>query len=302
MTTNREPLRRICHTAAQNDDDALRREARSHLARSGELQLVAELYEKLRTSAFGWWSFGFLRETWPASARFAWLIDRPDLRQQVASALTGLPRNTARQQTAEFQASLVESVIATGDVSDEAYELSFSAGDVAVYGPAADIWAEFRNRFPWEEDTHAHRRFVAWVLRALLADRSNLDGEIGRRPILSACDLRAAIDAKVWHGRLPVEVRAAIDAARLKLERTRPREPFHARNELAIATPEILATHLPLVELSPILAAADAVLGFAVDARVMPAELAASWSITPPFSDAPPPPQSVPTISLRRVG
>lgn len=304
----RDPIRPLSHhDASHADDEALRREARGYLARWGELQLVAELYEKLRTSSFEWWSFNFLRHAWPPHARLDWLRERADLRQTITCALTGLPKKTARHKSPEFQAELIESVLANGDVSDEAFDLAFAASDVAVYGPARDVWNEFRNRFPWDDDSIANQRFVAWLLRALLTDRSSLDGEASRKPILTPTELRVAIDPKVWHTRLPVEVRAAIDQARLKLERTRPREPFHARNELAIATPEVIAQNIPLGELLPVIAAADAALAF-TSFVVNPAPTSGveatsgTWSIEPPFSDVPAPRNSMPTISLRRTG
>lgn len=241
-------------------DEALREGARARLGKRPDLQLIAEIYEKLRASAFEWWTPSFTLQTWPASTRMEWLRERPDLRQAITTALTGLPRRTAREKSCEFQAELIESVREHGDATPEAIENAFSATDVALYGPARLIWNEFRARFPWHDDAPAHQQFVSWLLRALLVDRFGLDNELTRKPILTPVDLRAAIDPTIWHTHLPLEIRVAIDTARMKLERSRPREPFHARNELAIATPEIIAANLPLWELAPIIAAADAAL------------------------------------------
>lgn len=285
-------------------DEALHADARARLAKRGDLQLVAEIYEKLRLSGFDWWSPSFTIERWPAATRMEWLRDRPDLRQAITSQLTGLPKRTAREKTHEFQASLIESVLSCGDVSPEMVDRSFSATDLAVHGPANAIWAEFRARFPWEDDAPEHQRFMSWLIRALLCDRSSLDGELSRKPILSPCDVRSAIGPTVWHTRIPLDVRVAIDVARLKMERGRPREPFHTGSELAIATPEVIAANIPLMDLAPILAAADAAL------QTQPDSTSRSIPSAPVSTDGvrtPPPVSSVrgmpePLITLRRVG
>jgi len=110
---------------------------------------------------------------------------------------------------------------------------------------------------PWEEDSPVHQKLVGWLLRTLMSDRSSTDSEMTRRPILTAWDVRTAIDARVWQERMPLDVRAGIDEARLKHEKSRPREPFHARHELAIATPEIIAQNIPLIDLVPVIQAAE---------------------------------------------
>ena len=308
------PPESLDETAA--GDEALRAEARARLGKRGDLQLVAEIYEKLRASNFDWWTPSFTLRTWPAATRMEWLRDRPDLRQAITTALTGLPKRTAREKTHEFQAELIESVRENGDATPEAIEHAFSATDMAMYGPARLIWNEFRARFPWHDDAPAHQQFVSWLLRTLLVDRFSLDNEISRKPILTPLDLRGAIDPVVWHSNLPLETRVAIDTARMKLERSRPREPFHARNELAIATPEIIAQNLPLWELAPIIAAADSALqntDRSSDAPISQTQASSgpvslSMTVAPPVNSVPPMPASgppslrAPIISLRRVG
>ncbi len=281
-------------------DEGLAAEARSKLGKRGDLQLVAEIYESLRSSSFEWWTPSFTMETWPASMRMEWLRDRPDLRQTITSQLTGLPRRTAREKDVTFQASLIESVIACGDVAPETVERAFSATDIALYGPAREIWSEFRRRFPWHQDTVENQRFVSWLIRALLVDRSSIDHEMSRKPILTPCDVRTAIGPATWHTRIPLEVRIAIDVARLKLERGRPREPFHTGSELAIATPEILATNIPLIDLVPVFAAADAALGQPEANKTAPAAGSEEIRTPPPVSSVRGMP--APLITLRRVG
>lgn len=285
-----EPLRPLMHhESAEQDDEALAREARAHLARLPQLQLLAELLLKLRASAPPWWTPQGLRAAWGADTRMRWLRQRPDLRQRVTTALTGLPANAARKKSPEFQAELIDSVIDDGDVPLGRFEEAFDPCDLVVYGPAHELWREFRDRVPWEDDGPTQQRIVAWLIRALLSDRSPTLG-FSRRPILTPWDVRSAIDVTAWHTRMPLEVRVAVDEARLKHEKTRPREPFHARHELGIALPEQIAASLPLAELAPVLRAAELAMGLDDDAERAsePAELFDAHPTCSGFSSAAP--------------
>jgi hypothetical protein len=249
------PLRHA--DAGTADDETLARDARAHLARSPHLQVMAEIVAKLRSSSFPWWSVSFTRSQWRALPRMQWLAQRPDLRQKITSALTGLPRKAARSKTPEFQASLVDAVLEHGDVGGAEFEEAFAPEDLVTYGPAAQMWTQFRQRMPWGDDGDAHRKLVGWVLRVLLSERSTLDPDMLRRPILTAWDVRNAIDPHVFQEHVPLDVRAQIDEARLKREKARPREPYSARHELQIATPELLAQHIPLTDLVAVFEVAE---------------------------------------------
>jgi len=243
--------------AVHADDETLERDARAHLAKSPHLQVVAELMAKLRASSFPWWSVTFTRSQWRALPRMQWLAERPDLRQKTTSSLTGLPPKAARSKTPEFQAALIDAVLDHGDVSGGDFEASFAVQHLVTYGPAADIWAQFRQRMPWGDDAEAHQRLIGWLLRVLLSERSTLDPDMLRKPVLTAWDVRTAIDPHVWQERIPLDLRAAIDEARLKRERVRPREAYCARHEFEIATPELIAQHIPLGELLPVIHVAE---------------------------------------------
>jgi hypothetical protein len=71
----------------------------------------------------------------------------------------------------------------------------------------------------------------------------------------------------VWQRYIPLDLRVAVDEARIKAERTRPREPYRARSEFSIVTPEIIAQHVPLAEFRPVIEAADAALALAQNAE-----------------------------------
>ncbi len=255
MVDSFKPLQH--HDAENTEDDTLKRDARAHVAKWPHLQVLAEMWLKLRQVNVPWWTTSFTREQWRPASRMHWLSQRADVRQRITSQLTGLPRNAARSKPPEFQASLIDAVLEHGDVTDTDFEDAFTAQEMVVYGPVADMWTQFRTRMPWEDDSPVHQKLAGWLLRVLTTERCTFDGEMTRRPILTAWDVRAAIEPRVWQERVPAEVRVAIDEARLKHEKARPREPFQARHELLIATPEILAANIPLVDLVPVIQMAE---------------------------------------------
>jgi len=229
-------------------DEALRQEARAHLADSPALQLVAELHHKLRSLELSWWTPEALRARWSATDRMRWLRARPDLRQRITTQLSGLGAKAARKKTPEFQGALLDSAIDEGDATARAFEDAFDPADLVVYGPAEDLWHAFVERMPWSDDAPVHQELCAWLFDALLADRSSLEG-LYRKPLLTAWDARTAIDGRVWHTRMPLEIRVAIDEARFDKERQRPSEPFHAESDLSIAVAATIAASIPLKDL-----------------------------------------------------
>lgn len=256
------PPRSLVHVDAEKkEDETLRAEARAHLAETPSLQLVAELLAKLRVADPSFWSPNVLRERWSAAERMRWYRQRPDLRQSITTRLTGLAPKAARKKMPDFQAALIDSVVDEGDIAVRAFEETFEPTDLAVYGPAAGFWHAMRELFPWHDDAAAHQELAAWLLKALLADTSSIVG-LGRVPILTAWDLRTSIDGRVWHTRIPLEVRVAIDEARLSQERDRPGVPFHAQDDLVIAVPDIIAASVPLRDLAGVLDTAERAMGF----------------------------------------
>ena len=287
--------------AEQKTEETLGEEGRAHLASNPVLQIVAELMTNLRALELPWWSPEFLRERWSATERMRWLKGRPDLRQRITTALTGLAPNAARKKTAEFQASLLDSVVDEGDVSPRRFDEAFDAFDLVLYGPVAEFWATFMERMPWYEDTAPHQELIAVALDALLAEESALEG-MTRKPILTPLQVRTAIDGRVWHTRMPLEVRIAIDEARLLQEAERPREPFHAEHDLAIAASSVIAGSIPLRELLPVFRAAERAMGFVASAArelrptpsKLPAALGASAAAALPAIPAMPPLSAAP--------
>ncbi|XXX80030.1 hypothetical protein WMF30_14775 [Sorangium sp. So ce134] len=287
------------------DDETLRREARVHLASEPALQLVAELIARLRELDLPWWTPVKLRERFGAIERMGWFRERSDVRQQITTSLTGLSPRAARRKTPDFQGALIDSVIDEGDITPRAFEAAFDPRDLAVYGPAGGYWQFFRESMPWDQDTPQHQEIVAWLLKALLADRSPFEG-IGRTPILTPWDVRTAIDGRLWQTRIPLEVRVAIDNARLKQERERPGVPFHADGELAIAGPDVIAANIPPREILPVVQLAQKAMRFdtlraaapkAETPRAAPAEVSSGRSGAPAPAAAPPaaaPPAAAP--------
>jgi hypothetical protein len=262
-----QPARPLEHQDPdKKSDEALRQEARSFLGDAPPLQLVAELLGKLRSLHLSWWTPDALRARWGATDRMRWYRTRPDLRQRVTTLLTGLASRAARKKTPEFQGALIDSVIDEGDVNGRAFEDAFDPSDLVVYGPVDEFWQAFMEKMPWADDAPAHQELCAWLFDALLADRSAIEG-LYRKPILTAWEARTAIDGRVWHTRMPLEIRVAIDEARFQKQRDRSGEPFHAESDLSIAVSATIAASIPLRDLMPVFAAAEREMGFKRAAR-----------------------------------
>jgi hypothetical protein len=190
-----------------------------------------------------------------------WFAERPDLRQEITTALTGLVFNTARRKSPSFQAELIDSVIEDSDIGAEHFEGAFDPRDIVVYAPVDELWREIVARIPWCDEAAADATLVEAILDALTAEKSALFGA-SRAPLLSAWDVRSAIDTRAWHAHIPLAVRATIDDARLRHERERPREPFTAKDELKFATAKVLAASLALRDVKPVLDVAGSAMGF----------------------------------------
>ncbi|MEO7097536.1 MAG: hypothetical protein ABI175_30020, partial [Polyangiales bacterium] len=217
-------LKPLLHPDADRKDDAaLRREAEAHFAKVPGLQVIAELLGKLRARSFTWWTPEDLRVAWNATERMRWLRERSDLREQITSSLTGLPPSAARKKTPEFQGSLLDSFLEDGDITVRQFDDAFDPCDLVVYGSASTFFRKFRERMASsacrDEESPAHQELIGFLLRALLSDKSSLRGAT-RKPILTAWDVRTAIPGAVWHARIPLDVRVAIDDARLAREKS----------------------------------------------------------------------------------
>jgi hypothetical protein len=292
-----EALRPLVHDDADQTDDASRREARAFAARWPQVQFIAELVAILRAADPTWWSPDVLSTLWPPLTRMRWLAQRPDIRQRVTTAVTGLAKNAARTKSCEFQAELIESVLAGGDVNTAAFDASFDPLEMATYGSAQEIWTQFKDRMPWTSDTPPNQKLVGHILRSLLAERNPFDPEMMRRPILTACEMREAIDSTVWQTCVPLELRVAMDDARVRWEKARVKEPYHARHDLQIVTPELIPVHIPLVDLLGVFRAAERSLRFDADQDRESGKFETARASMPGTSMAPAP-NSRATLSL----
>ena len=242
--------------AGPPDDETRRQEATDHLARWPALQVMADVLNALRGARVVWWAPVDLAARWPARVRLEWLEQRPDLRLAATRALTGLELRSGRDRSVAFQAELVEATIDPADVPARTAD-AFDARDLVVYGPVKAMWDEVMSRVPWGAE--APPPLVEAMLSAILSDR-------GRPPVLTAWQLRAAVDPRAWQAHVPARLRAAVDEARLHKELVDPSAPFTAREELAIVTPAVLAANLPLPALHPAFLAAGRTMGLEVPA------------------------------------
>lgn len=262
MTTTITPF--VHETSADETSDIdLTKAAQKHLAGSPSKQVLAEILVKLREINPSWWSPEHLHRVFPAEMRMRWLAQRPDLRQAVTTVLTGLRENTARKKDPEQQASLIEDAIRDKDASLDQFELAFDPRALVVYGDACAIWAQLRERFPWDKSNKDHQILVADFIERFLSERSTLNGDLARAPILTHLKVRTAIDETVWERSIPPEIRVRINRARLEQEGVDDTIPFRAKDELLIATPEIIAAKIALKDLKPIFLLAEEAMGFA---------------------------------------
>ncbi len=287
------------HSYVAEDDEQLAREAAAHLAKLPPLQFVSELLGELRRIEPAWWRPDLLRSAWPTHTRMAWLKQRPDLRQRITTLLTGLPPRAARKKSPQFQAELVDSVIDEGDIDVRTYEHAFAPADLAVYGPTEDIWHAFRAQIPMEDAGIELEQLTSWLLRALLSSKG--PGGHKRIPILNPLAIRTAIDGRVWHARMPLDIRVQIDDARFRQERQRPGKAFCARHDLSIALPEHIAANIPLTELGEVLNRAEVAMSFESQVQqellpmtYAPGSLVAPASLAAPGSLAAPAPSQAP--------
>jgi hypothetical protein len=252
---------RVHAALASKTDEALREEARAHLARHAPLQVVAEVLIRLRGADLAWWTPEQLRARWGAHARLGWFEQRADLRQEITTALTGLVANTARRKPAAFQADLIDAVIEDSDIGVRHFEGAFDPRDVVVYGPVAEIWDEVIHRVPWEASgADLPPRLIESLLEALVTDRSAPFG-LSRTPVLTPWELRDAIDTRVWQQRLPLDVRVVVEEARLGHDERIPAS-FRARDDGPGAALRVIAEAIPLAELRHAFVAAGEAMGF----------------------------------------
>lgn len=258
MASQAEPLKHV--DAERKEDATLAQEASTFLSKAPAVQLVAELLTELRAKNLPWWGPDALRARHSATDRMRWFRDRADIRQQITTQLTGLGPKAARKKDPDFQASLLDSAVEDGDCTARAFEEAFDPRELAVYGPASDYWRQFRQRMPWSQDIVAHQEVMAFLLKMLLAEKGSLG--LPRKAILTPWEVRTNIPGRVWHTRIPLDLRVAIDDARFEREKAKGREPFHAKDDLALAMPEVIAANIPLKEFARVLDIAERAMGF----------------------------------------
>lgn len=252
------------------NDGKLQTRAAEDFAKRRELPIVAQLYDHLRTHPRPWWTLTFLRKRWPTRERLKWFEERPDLRAKITHELTGLPIGTASDSDLGFQAEVIDRVVASGDVTPEQWETSFSAADIALHGPTGLIWQTFRHRFPWDARSDEDRKVLRWLFEELLTPRSRPN--LPDSPVLSPLYLRSAIDVRVWQESIPLELRIQIDAQRLRKELEG--EPFTCRDEIGVVTIERIVEHIPVDQLQGVLDALERVLPGLASPGLSPEDLA----------------------------
>jgi hypothetical protein len=254
---------RLTHAnAAKKSDEDLVKEAVKRLSDEPAIQLLTEVLGVLRDLELPWWTPEQFCTRFSAATVMGWLSERPDLRQEITTKLTGLGQKMTRKKSPADQAALIDDAIESGDADAKAYMLAIPSDALAVYGDAPAVWSAFRDNMDWTASDQPHKELIAQFIERLLSQESSLSPDIKRTPILSHLDVRGAINEEIWEKHMPSKTRVDINRARLAKEREQPDVPFRAKDELAIANASIITEHVPLDELNPIFLAAERAMGF----------------------------------------
>src|SRR5690349_16621033 len=242
-----EPLRHDPTTS----DDRKAQDASKHLSERPNLRFLALHLMTLRVLGLPWWSPSALLQKFPVSVRMTWFADRPDVRQQITTKISGLVPKIARTLGPDQQTDLIMAALQEQVTSEDDIEAAFGVEDLIVYGDAAAFWVLFCEQMQWGATDDKHKQLVAGLIRDLMS--------LG---ILTALQVIKTIDRRVWLAKLPTEIQAAIAEERIKREEFDPTLPFLAADELDIATHDVLTGHIPLEEFLPLFGEAKKALGF----------------------------------------
>ncbi|MFA5184885.1 MAG: hypothetical protein WC551_00150 [Patescibacteria group bacterium] len=239
---------------SKKTDEQLAQEAKAHLAKLPELQVVVEFIQVVRRVDLPELKAEKRRETLTAADRMDAFKDRPDLRQAVTTAIAGVPKNAARKMAPDFQASLIDQVVDAEDKTAKEFDEAFAPEDLTVYLDGSFIMSHYWEPFRWEDDDDPHRDVIASFIESLLADReAHITNGIAKQnhPILMPWDVLSAIDPviEIVLDKLPSDIQVALFRAWHDKERKNRDNPYHAKDWLEIATPRILAKHIPLANL-----------------------------------------------------
>jgi len=266
----------LIHKNSESSDQELSKEASAYYSQHTPLQAQAELWIKIleliktpdangKIDTLPWWNLQYTRNTFTVKQRMQALNQRPDIRQQVTTQLTGMKQKAARAMPADLQATLIDSAIDQGDISLLELEEAFDAQTWAVYIFQNTFWNALANDGLIkivEANTEREKQFIAYALDVFLKTRGSFGGQ-QLKPVLTHLDVRLAIDPEIWIKRIPMTKRIEVDRARLDQERKNPRIPFTAQRELQIVGLDTIVQSIDLSDLVPVIRAAGESMGFA---------------------------------------
>lgn len=228
-------------------DEQLTQEARDHLAANVPLLVTSEFIRVVRRLNLPELDATVRRALLTATERQQALVQRPDIRQRVITALVGIPAKTARKMDPDLQASLIDQVVDSEDRTAADFDEAYDPDELVVYGDAALILNRILDAFHWEEDTDPRRDALASLVESMLKERGP-HGSKQLKPILMPWDVESTIPSALWNTKVPLDVRNKCRDAWIEQERAKPREPFHAKHSLEIASVRILVASLLLTE------------------------------------------------------
>jgi len=259
-----------------SSDAELKQAAEQHLSRHAALQVVVEFLSALRsldppeianqesrlTHPVPELNPETRRELLPTKLRMAALEKRPDLRQIVVSALTGLPKNTVRDyMSLEDQIKLMDQVVEAKDRTARQFDIAFAPEDLALHIDGALILNKHWEKFQWKNDTDARRDLVASFIKSLLDKERGVDGgPEPLQPILTHREVLRAIGTELILDSLPKVLTHQIFDAWLELDEKDV--AFRPQHFLDLATPRELVKYISLVELKRVVMLGIEKMGF----------------------------------------
>jgi len=236
---------RLIHKDSKAPDEELITQANAHLEETPAAQWLAEVLRYLADAGLPWWKPEDFLMHYPPSKVMDWFSERPDLRQIVTTAITGLGKNTARRKSPNDQAKLIDEALENNDANAADYQKAVPVIPLVLYGDAMDIWKALSESLDWTNHDVEHNALFAFFIDRLLASSSMLMEGMKRTPILTHLQVRSAIDEMVWVKSIPVETHVTINKTRLMKLRECPDEAFSAEEELTLVTSETIARSIP---------------------------------------------------------
>lgn len=251
-------VKTLVHTKDATDED-LAKEATRHFEQSTALQFQAEIFPEVRP----WLSSEEFHRLFPTLDIMKCLVDRPDLRQVMATNLVGTKLNRARVQNPEKQAKDIDETLESKDITLLDIENAITPQTLAIYVFGNRFWTAFAEEILAkivEANGKKEKEFISLFLERALAKRGF--GGKDLTPALTYDAVADSFDVLDWQKRIPDEKLATVIKARRAQARKNPRINFTCEQEIGIVGIDTIVNSFDLTDFVPMVKAAGEALGF----------------------------------------